>query len=738
MSGSINTPLVSCIMPTYNRREFVPHAIRYFLRQTYDNRELIIIDDGQDDVHDLVPEQPNIRYFRLPEKITLGAKLNLGCSYASGNIIANWDDDDWYADWRLQYQIETLLESGRFLCGINKLLYFDLDKKNAFEYIYPPNHRVWLLGSSLCFTRELWKKNNFANIEVGMDGLFVWNTPVDKVAVLSDHRFSVHMIHKNNVSPKNTAGSWWHPYPAEEIKTLMSDDWQFYANGRITFPLSNASHAVVAKQKKDTSSINNVYACLVHEQPECIADLVGNLHYNDPSSKILLYNGSNNPELIPRSLNLERHNAIVYPSPSQIAHGFLHTFALQCMQFSLEHLNAGILTIVDSDQLLIRRNYSGFMANFFSHTAKTGMLSSNPQRIEREDTRNTIALQAFREHELWKPLLRQFPSGEGHFVHWTFWPSTVFTKDAMRDLLQLYKTNEALHEIMGKTRIWATEEVILPTLVKLLGYDILANPCSYDFVRYRQPLQQTELKKATEKRDVFWVHPVLRAKNDAIRKLIRQQANGYITNSSSDEAEVLISRNNLSRFLNKIQGIQGWLTDEEAALLVNCTLQVLSRLPSPHGVVEVGSYHGKSTVLLGAVVKELFPRTKITSIDPHDGKLGAVDQGLKKYPPSFSTLRKNINEAQLEDVIEVIQDRSFNVIWERPVSILFIDGLHDYESVRADYQHFERWVVPGGRVAFHDYADYFPGVKKLVHELLKTGDYERVNQAGSLVILRKL
>jgi glycosyltransferase involved in cell wall biosynthesis len=88
-------PFVSCIMPTYNRREFIPSAIKYFLRQDYDNKELIIIDDGTDAVGDLIPEAKNIRYYRLDAKISLGAKLNLGCQYANGKIIVNWDDDDW-------------------------------------------------------------------------------------------------------------------------------------------------------------------------------------------------------------------------------------------------------------------------------------------------------------------------------------------------------------------------------------------------------------------------------------------------------------------------------------------------------------------------------------------------------------------------------------------------------------------------------------------------------------------
>ena len=67
-------PLASCIMPTANRRRFVPEAIRYFLAQDYPNKELIVIDDGAAAVVDLIPENERIRYIRLPCKTVLDEK----------------------------------------------------------------------------------------------------------------------------------------------------------------------------------------------------------------------------------------------------------------------------------------------------------------------------------------------------------------------------------------------------------------------------------------------------------------------------------------------------------------------------------------------------------------------------------------------------------------------------------------------------------------------------------------
>ena len=57
--------MVSCIMPTFNRREFVAQAIQYFLAQDYPCKELVIVDDGTESVADLVPNDPRVRYLRL-------------------------------------------------------------------------------------------------------------------------------------------------------------------------------------------------------------------------------------------------------------------------------------------------------------------------------------------------------------------------------------------------------------------------------------------------------------------------------------------------------------------------------------------------------------------------------------------------------------------------------------------------------------------------------------------------
>jgi hypothetical protein len=221
-------PLVSCIMPTYDRRSFVPRAIRYFLRQDYEPRELIVVDDGTDPVDDLIPVDRRIRYVRLGRKLPLGAKLNLACEQARGDVIAHWDDDDWYAPHRLSYQLGSLDRDTSDLCGLNRLLYYDLQTGRAYQYVYPPGQRMWLLGSELCYFKAFWAERRFAEIQVGMDAKFVWGADPRRVVALDDCRFAVHTIHARNVSPKHPRGPCWHDFPVEEIRRLLGADLALY------------------------------------------------------------------------------------------------------------------------------------------------------------------------------------------------------------------------------------------------------------------------------------------------------------------------------------------------------------------------------------------------------------------------------------------------------------------------------------------------------------------------------
>ena len=110
--GTRGMPLVSVIIPTYNRVHTLPASIDSVLRQTYNNLEVIVVDDGSTDgtesfVRGLADGR--VRYARNMDKHGPAAARNLGVRLAEGEYLAFQDsDDEWHPD-KLEKQIPFLL-----------------------------------------------------------------------------------------------------------------------------------------------------------------------------------------------------------------------------------------------------------------------------------------------------------------------------------------------------------------------------------------------------------------------------------------------------------------------------------------------------------------------------------------------------------------------------------------------------------------------------------------------------
>lgn len=206
-------PRISAIMPTADRRRFVPAAIAQFLAQGRDDAELVILDDGADPVADLIPGDPRIRYFREEERRVLGDKRNRLCELARGEIIAHWDDDDWYAPDRLARQLAAIEATGADIVGIDRVPFLADDGSEAWDYRWA-GRQLWVCGASMAYRRAYWERHRFSRLRTGEDTRFVFDARGARIHAMAEHDWLIARVHGGNSSPKRTRGCYWTPRPA--------------------------------------------------------------------------------------------------------------------------------------------------------------------------------------------------------------------------------------------------------------------------------------------------------------------------------------------------------------------------------------------------------------------------------------------------------------------------------------------------------------------------------------------
>ncbi len=111
-----SSPLVSVVLPTYNRASQLPRAIGSVLHQGYRSIELIVVDDAStDDTEQAVSaiRDPRLRYLRCPRNGGAGYARNRGLEVARGELLAFQDSDDEWAPDKLERQVSALLSSPR-------------------------------------------------------------------------------------------------------------------------------------------------------------------------------------------------------------------------------------------------------------------------------------------------------------------------------------------------------------------------------------------------------------------------------------------------------------------------------------------------------------------------------------------------------------------------------------------------------------------------------------------------
>jgi len=136
-STRTDLPLISCLCPTYRKPLHLRRAITCFHRQTYPNKELLIVYDGRDEltleaVADL--QHPQIRLYELPAgpRLSLGAIRNISIREARGVYFCQWDDDDWYHETRVEAQFAAVAKNHKAASMLAYWLMYDTIGQRSF------------------------------------------------------------------------------------------------------------------------------------------------------------------------------------------------------------------------------------------------------------------------------------------------------------------------------------------------------------------------------------------------------------------------------------------------------------------------------------------------------------------------------------------------------------------------------------------------------------------------------
>ncbi len=207
-------PLISALMPTYNRREFIPRAMRCFLSQDYPNLELIILDDGTDPIKDLLPDDPRIKYFHEPGKALHGAKMNRCFEVSHGEIGIVWDDDDWYPANRISRQVQPFENPEIQITGSTTIYYYRHGAEEVYQYISPASVG-WM--ASIAIRKSWWAGHHFDNITAGADYNLLRQIPEAARYDLKDPSLVVAAIHSENACKKHLSKEY-QPVPWETVK----------------------------------------------------------------------------------------------------------------------------------------------------------------------------------------------------------------------------------------------------------------------------------------------------------------------------------------------------------------------------------------------------------------------------------------------------------------------------------------------------------------------------------------
>ena len=157
---------------------------------------------------------------------------------------------------------------------------------------------------------------------------------------------------------------------------------------------------------------------------------------------------------------------------------------------------------------------------------------------------------------------------------------------------------------------------------------------------------------------------------------------------------------------NTVRKLSGMIDPHDAQMLYDHARR------AAHGIVEIGSYRGQSTITL-ALGTRAGQDVPVWAVDPHEPYTTSAHHyatGNRGY------FMRQVLDAGVDETVRLVNLPSLRAAraWAQDIDLLYIDGLHDYAHVLADLKAWYVYMVPGGVILLHDYDQ--PGVQQAVAE----------------------
>jgi glycosyltransferase involved in cell wall biosynthesis len=253
-------PLVSAVIATRDRPRLLSIALRCYALQTYPNRELIVVDDGDAEPADQTAiEAVGGRLIRVEPGTPLGTKLNHGARAARGMFCQKMDDDDWYGPTFIETMVASALESWTIVrrptIGILMgFLFFDVARWEVRRST-PENAP----GATLFFEREIWEEHPFRGVPRDEDVWFYMDQVRHGSNCVTVDAPETFLAVRHSGSQRDRGHTWTRQLDGKRLETYMLDlplheggpeallpDWALTAYGELRDELNAVPTALDA------------------------------------------------------------------------------------------------------------------------------------------------------------------------------------------------------------------------------------------------------------------------------------------------------------------------------------------------------------------------------------------------------------------------------------------------------------------------------------------------------------